>query len=174
MLNATITHNSQIIAHIFSKELRSQGVKFLSPENYTLQLGLIEHPAGKIVTDHIHRQDIQYQVDTTQEFLYIEKGQVKIKLFSEEWQLLGEFILTGGDFVLLVSGGHGLEVIEECRIIEIKQGPYPGDKLAKLYRPEKNSSIPSETSPLFSHSHEKTDIFNHRNSKPHSNEHPSK
>lgn len=134
MLNATITHNSKVIAHIFSKDLKADGVKFLSPESYTLQLGLIEHPAGKIVKDHIHRQDITYQVDTTQEFLYIEKGQVKIRLFSDEWEQLGEFTLSAGDFILLISGGHGLEIVEDCRILEIKQGPYPGDQNAKIFR----------------------------------------
>lgn len=134
MTSGTVKYRDLVIAHFFSHSLKSEGVSFLTPETYTLQLGLIEHAGGKVVQDHIHRQDIKYHVDTTQEFLYIEKGIVKIKLFTPDWQALGEFTLTNGDFVLFVNGGHGLEVIEDCRIIEIKQGPYPGDKNAKTYR----------------------------------------
>lgn len=134
----TISFNNKVIAHIFYKKIKTKGVRFLTPKTYTLQLGLIEHPQGKVVRNHIHRQDIKYKVDTTQEFLYIEKGKVKVKFFSESWDLVDEVVLQNGDFVLFVGAGHGLEVLKDCRIIEIKQGPYPGDKFVKIFQDEKN------------------------------------
>jgi hypothetical protein len=30
--------------------------------------------------------------------------------------------------MLLASGGHGFEFLEETEMIEVKQGPYAGDK----------------------------------------------
>ena len=36
--------------------------------------------------------------------------------------------LAAGDVVLLAGGGHGFEVLEEIEMIEVKQGPYAGDK----------------------------------------------
>lgn len=133
-----IRFKNKIIAHVFYKKITAQGVRFLTPPEYTLQLGLIEHSRGKIIKNHIHKQNIKYKVDTTQEFLYIEKGKVKVKFFSENWDLVDKVILGSGDFVLFVGAGHGLEVLEDCRIIEIKQGPYPGDKLAKIFQNEKS------------------------------------
>ncbi len=38
-------------------------------------------------------------------------------------QLLGE-----GDAVVLVRGGHGFQVLEDLEMIEVKQGPYMGEK----------------------------------------------
>ncbi len=35
-------------------------------------------------------------------------------------------VLSSGDVILLASGGHGFEVLEELEMIEIKQGPYVG------------------------------------------------
>ena len=133
----TIKHKDQTIALIFRHSIKADGVKFLTPVDYTLQLGLIEHQKGHVIKDHIHRQDITYKVDTTQEFLYIEKGRVFIKLYSNHWKPVGEVILKAGDFILFVSGGHGLKILQDCRIIEIKQGPYPGDAHAKIYKDEK-------------------------------------
>ena len=130
----TIEHHGKIIAHIFRKSIRSEGVSFLTPDSYTLQLGLIEHPQGRVIKGHQHRQDIFYNVDTTQEFIYVEKGKLRAFLFSDEWQLVNETVLSAGDFALFISGGHGFEVLEACRLIEIKQGPYPGDELAKIYQ----------------------------------------
>lgn len=130
----TVSSDNQVIAHVFYHNIRAEGVKFLTPDTYTLQLGLIEHKAGKIIRDHIHRQDIKYKVDTTQEFLYIESGKVLIKLFNLKWEEIEQLVLTKGDFILFVGGGHGLEIIDNSRIIEIKQGPYPGDINAKTYK----------------------------------------
>jgi len=130
----TIKKNGKIIALIFKRSIKSDGVRFLTPENYTLQLGLLEHPKGRILEDHMHNPKVKYRINTTQEFLYIEKGKVKVKLFDDNWNLVGEEILTDGDFMLHVSGGHGFEVLEKCRMIEVKQGPYPGEKKAKIYR----------------------------------------
>jgi hypothetical protein len=35
--------------------------------------------------------------------------------------------LAAGDVILLASGGHGFEALEEIEMIEVKQGPYIGD-----------------------------------------------
>jgi len=133
MKQKTIEHKGKIIALIFRKEMSGKGTTFLTPNDYTLQLGLIEHPLGSVLRSHKHNPKIKYKVDTTQEFLYIEKGKVKVSLFSDSWELVTSEILTPGDFMLHVSGGHGFEILEDCRMIEIKQGPYPGEKRAKIF-----------------------------------------
>lgn len=129
-----IKKDGKIIAIVFKKSLKAKGVKFLTPDYYTLQLGLLEHPKGKVLKDHQHNPKVKYWVNTTQEFLYLEKGKVKAKFFDDKWELVSEEILKAGDFLLHISGGHGFEVLEKCRMIEIKQGPYPGEKMAKLYK----------------------------------------
>ncbi|MCX6327803.1 MAG: hypothetical protein NT144_14345, partial [Bacteroidia bacterium] len=37
-------------------------------------------------------------------------------------------LLIQGDVILLAAGGHGFEMIEPSEIIEIKQGPYVGER----------------------------------------------
>ena len=36
-------------------------------------------------------------------------------------------VLGPGDVILLISGGHGFEVLEELNMVEVKQGPYAGE-----------------------------------------------
>lgn len=129
-----IKYRNKICALVIRKKLKAKGVKFLTPRDYTLQLGLLEHPKGTILKDHIHNPEVKYKVDTTQEFLYVEKGKVRVSFFNPDWKLIGKEILNSGDFILHVSGGHGFEVLKKCRMIEVKQGPYPGEKLAKIYK----------------------------------------
>ena len=36
-------------------------------------------------------------------------------------------VIGPGDVILLISGGHGFEVLEEIEMVEVKQGPYAGE-----------------------------------------------
>lgn len=130
-----IIHNNQVLAIFFSKDIRTDGgIKFFTPDYYPLQIGLIEHKDGREVPPHIHR-DLVYDVNTTQEFLYVEKGEgVKVKIFSNEWKEVEELEMNAGDSILFVGGGHSVDIPPDCRLFEVKQGPYPGDKQAKIFK----------------------------------------
>ena len=41
----------------------------------------------------------------------------KIKLFDNERNFISDHILNSGDSILLLSGGHGIEVVEETKFI---------------------------------------------------------
>jgi hypothetical protein len=129
-----IEKNGQIFALVFRQSSRPEGVNFLTPDDYTLQVGMIGHPKGRHIRDHIHNPRIHYQVDTTQEFLYVEKGKIKATIYDYDWNVIKEVVLEAGDIILQVFGGHGFDVLEPCYLIEVKQGPFPGDKLMKFYR----------------------------------------
>ncbi len=129
-----IEKNGQIFALVFRKSLRPTGVNFMTPDDYTLQLGFIGHPSGRQIRDHVHNPHIHYKVDTTQEFLYVESGKIKAVIYDYGWNVIKEGVLNAGDSILQVAGGHGFEVLESCYLIEVKQGPFPGDKLMKFYK----------------------------------------
>ena len=47
--------------------------------------------------------------------------------YKENMEYYCSKILSTGDIILLASGGHGFEMIEDAELIEIKQGPYLGE-----------------------------------------------
>jgi mannose-6-phosphate isomerase-like protein (cupin superfamily) len=130
-----IKHNQKTIAIIYSKTISpKQGVKFLTPQTYPLQIGLHEYQKGaREVPTHYHPH-LRYKVTTTQEFLFVEKGKMDVEIYTNKWQLKAKATLTAGDFVLFVDCGHGIKFHKGAKVFEIKQGPYPGDKKAKIFR----------------------------------------
>ncbi|MFH1456494.1 MAG: hypothetical protein ABIF17_00055 [Patescibacteria group bacterium] len=127
-----IKDGQNLVALIFSNHLKTGGVKFLTPQNYPLQVGLIEHKKDVEIQPHRHR-NLKYNVNTTQEFLYIEKGKLEATFYNIQWKIIKKIMLNSGDFLLCICGGHSFKVINKCRIIEVKQGPYPGDQKAKIF-----------------------------------------
>jgi hypothetical protein len=83
------------------------------------------HPAGTRVKPHIHRRYAKV-IEDVQEVIYIEHGRVEVELFSEDGASLGKSVLNRGDTIILVCGGHAFTMLEDVRMIEVKQGPYKG------------------------------------------------
>lgn len=129
-----IEANGTLYALVFRHDLTvGDGVRFLTPAEYPLQLGVIERKTGYAFRPHIHN-DLRYEVNTTQEFLYIERGRMRVKIFDHDWGPIAETEVGPGDFLLSVTGGHSFDVLEDVRLIEVKQGPYPGDTYAKRFK----------------------------------------
>ena len=129
-----IKHNNQILAILIGNKFNEKGIHFFTPDEFSQQLGYMNHPAGKIIDPHFHNP-IERNVVYTQEVLYIKKGKVKVNFYDEEKFFLFDRLLQTGDVILLANGGHGFEVIEEVEMIEIKQGPFQGDSDKTRFKP---------------------------------------
>jgi len=121
-----IKHNGEILSIIIKSDFKSDGVKFFTPDSFSQQLAYISHGKGKIIEPHIHNE-VKRDVKFTQEVLVIKSGKLKVDFYSSNKIYLESRELSQGDVILLASGGHGFEALEDLEMIEIKQGPYAGD-----------------------------------------------
>lgn len=122
-----ITHAGHILATILRTSYNEQGIKFFTPDDYSQQLAYMNRPKGYVIQPHIHNP-VPRQVQFTQEVLFIKSGKVRADFYDDEKNYLESHILNCGDVVLLAFGGHGFEMLESSEIIEVKQGPYVGDR----------------------------------------------
>ncbi len=102
------------------------GIEFLTPPDYSQQLALISHPAGRVIPAHVHNK-VTREVLLTQEVLVLRSGRLRVDFYDDARAYLGSKVLAGGDVILLARGGHGFQALEPVDLIEVKQGPYSGD-----------------------------------------------
>ena len=122
-----ITHQNQLLALILSHQFNQPGIHFFTPNELSQQLAYMHHPTGKVIQPHVHNP-VPRQVSYTQEVLFIKKGKLRVDFYNDQQEYLDSRILEAGDVILLVTGGHGFEVLEEIEMIEVKQGPYVGEQ----------------------------------------------
>ena len=122
-----ITHNDKLLAIIIPAEYEKDGVEFFTPNNFSQQLAFMSHKKGKIIDAHTHNT-VAREVSYTKEVLIIRKGKLRVDFYDDDRNYIESHIIKEGDVILLAFGGHGFEVIEDCDFIEVKQGPYLGDK----------------------------------------------
>ena len=122
----TIRHDGAILAIIIMDSFDKPGVNFCTPENFSQQVAYLRHPRGKVIEAHVHNF-VHREVLVTQEVLYIKRGKLRVDFYDAKRRYLESRILRTGDAIILVSGGHGFEVLDDTEMIEVKQGPYLGD-----------------------------------------------
>ena len=126
-----IRHNNEILAILLKKNKTQEGFEVLTPPEFSLQFGINVKKKGEKSKAHFH-PSTEATKEPRQEILHIIGGRIKLTLYTTFGKKVGERILNKGDTVLLTKG-HGLEVLEDTRMIEIKQGPFPGPEKDKIF-----------------------------------------
>lgn len=121
-----VKKKNKMLAMIIRNNYQCDGVDFITPNEYSQQLAYMHHPTGKTIDAHVHNL-VHRNVVMTQEVLFIKKGILRVDFYDEYEDYLESRDLHAGDIILLVSGGHGFQVLDEVEMIEVKQGPYAGD-----------------------------------------------
>ena len=115
--------NNKILAIIIKGQTIPKGKNFLTENEAEFQLASFNLDSGTQIKRHIHPNQ-KRNINTTTETLVVIEGKMKVDIYDESLDFIESDILEAGDTVSLIRGGHGLEVINSCKFVEIKQGPY--------------------------------------------------
>jgi hypothetical protein len=119
-----IFDKKKLIALIINpKKIKRKGANFLTPNNFTQQLGVINYPKNHFIAPHTHKKYLR-KVTRTSEVLIIEKGVLRTDFYNNKKKYIFSKILKRGDIIFLHESHHGFKIIKDCSIVEIKQGPY--------------------------------------------------
>lgn len=129
-----IEHDGQLLALILRRHFRAEGTHFVTPDDFTQQLGYIRHPRGHTIAPHLHTTAARSVMDT-QEVLVIIRGRLRVDFYSATREYCESRELFPFDVVLLAAGGHGFEVLEAIEMLEIRQGPYLGGADTTRFEP---------------------------------------
>ena len=86
-----------------------------------------------------HKIEPHYHIETSRDVKKLKKfcllnQEKSVIFFTIEEVFIESTILEKGDVILLASQGHGFEMLEKSEMIEVKQGPYQGDKDKKRFK----------------------------------------
>ncbi|RJR42647.1 MAG: hypothetical protein C4576_15745 [Desulfobacteraceae bacterium] len=128
-------YGGEIIAIVLRYRYRNKDITFFTPDEFSQQLAYMSRPKGYRIAPHVHRTVLR-KVTRTQEILWVKKGAVQVDLYRPDRRHLRSLVLYGGDTILLASGGHGFQMLEDTEMVEVKQGPYAGDRDKERFTPE--------------------------------------
>ena len=119
-----ITHKKKTLAIIIKAGyLKKKGINFFTDRKLLQQVAYMNHPKGYSILPHIHKKNIR-KISGTSEVLIILQGKIKINFYNTSKKYLFSKNAKKNDIVILISGGQGFKMLNNCKFIEVKQGPY--------------------------------------------------
>lgn len=122
-----IKEGDKLLSIIIKSSYVKDGIDFFTPDDFSQQLGYMNRPKGYVIPPHVHNP-VAREITWTQEVLFIKSGIVRVDFYNDSKDYLKSSILQKGDVILLAAGGHGFTMLENAEIIEVKQGPYCGER----------------------------------------------
>ena len=118
------------IAIVVKRDFEKDGVNFVSKEDFPLQLGISSYKKRDKIKAHFHIEK-EIRINKIQEVVHIKSGRTIVNLYDLNGKKFKSVELSEGDTIFFVDGGHGFEMLEDTKIIEVKQGPYFGRDVEK-------------------------------------------
>jgi cupin fold WbuC family metalloprotein len=120
--------NNEIVAKVFKfRKKKFKGIKFFTPNTDNLQVGLMSHPTNHIIQPHYHKNKKKI-IKHMSELLIIYSGKLQVFFYNKKMKRTKSIILNKKDMILLIKGSHGFKTLNKTEMLEIKQGPFSGDK----------------------------------------------
>ncbi|KKQ95732.1 MAG: hypothetical protein UV74_C0013G0339 [Candidatus Woesebacteria bacterium GW2011_GWB1_43_14] len=126
----TVFDGKKAIAIIINGEYPEGSVPHTGLGKGEEALGLLtlNHKKGSTLKRHQHKPT-KRTTSILQECFIVISGKIKIKLYSDKQIFIRSVTLTSGEALLTLSGGHEFKILEDTKILELKNGPYKEDKL---------------------------------------------
>jgi len=106
-----------------SRKFFKDGKKFLTSNESEFQVGVFKLDKGEEIISHTHK-DQNRNIVKTSEAITVISGKLKVNFFDLNQKYIRSIEVSSGESIILLGGGHGIEIIEDSKFIEIKQGPY--------------------------------------------------
>ena len=102
-----------------------EGLDFLTNDESFIQVGTWNYKKDKILDAHFHNY-FDRSSYRTQEVVYVLQGKIKCNLYEEDATYIDSAIVESGMIIVQYQGVHEYEMIEDSRVLEVKNGPYHG------------------------------------------------
>ncbi|MDA9956384.1 hypothetical protein N9D06_02995 [Candidatus Pelagibacter sp.] len=123
-----IIHKNKLYALIIKETYQKEkGISFFTENDANQQIGYMNHPKNYFIKPHTH-QKRETKIFITSEVIILQKGKLRVDFYDTKKKYLFSIILKKNQIIMLVNGGHGFKVLESVKMLEIKQGPFVGNK----------------------------------------------
>ena len=122
--------NNKLLAIYVKFDSLSNEKNFVTDNEFEFQVATFNLDKNTEILRHYHPEQ-KREIIGTSEVLIVQEGSLTIDIYSDKKELIKSLVLEKGDMVNMISGGHGVTINENCKFIEVKQGPYI-DKIDKV------------------------------------------
>lgn len=120
------------LLHMIVRDI-PEGRVNLCPDNQFLQCASLVLPKGTTFKAHRHNWNEVHEIRVTQESWCVLYGAVKVFFYDMDGTLLYNGTIEAGEASFTFDGFHTYEILEDCKVMEYKTGPYISQEHDKTF-----------------------------------------
>ena len=97
----------------------------MTADELPLQIIILNRKKGATTKPHYHIVDERPQNTTRHQIVIVQRGSIKVGIYTKEGDHLGDPILRQNDLILMMEGHEVVFLEDDTKVIEIKEGPFP-------------------------------------------------
>jgi len=121
--------NGQEVAVFIPKISTDKRIDFFTNASDQLQIAAFSMNRGEAIQPHMHLEQKRELLET-HEIIFVQEGILIVDLYSDlkRNKIFKSIEMHQGDLIYLKAGIHGFTIGEDCKFIEVKQGPFVDGK----------------------------------------------
>ena len=119
----TISIGDETYAILVSSEGIKEGSEWIGSQFESLQASRMKYSSGKSFRIHHHILNPR-TIKRTQESFIVISGKVAVDIYDNKALLIGTLEAGPGEAIFVYRGGHGVRVLEDVVMFEIKSGSF--------------------------------------------------
>jgi len=128
-----IENKGQLLALIIRNDYVPKETNFVSDLDHSFQVGFHSAKKGHRYKAHSILPFKKIENFKPNKIYYVNEGRIGIDIYDKEEKKINYVELNPKDMIIFISGGHGVDMLEDGKFIEIKQGPYQKNRNDKKY-----------------------------------------
>jgi hypothetical protein len=135
-MNNKIEVNGELWAILVCAKDIQPGTEWYGNPHEPLQASRMRYNQGSEFKIHKHILNPR-TIKTTQEAFIVISGKVEVGIYDDHCNMVGRLEAWAGEAILVYRGGHGVRILEDALLYEIKAGQYttPSEDKTELHRP---------------------------------------
>lgn len=118
-----ISFNDEVYALLAESEDIKDGTKWFGEPFEPLQASRMKYPEGKSFRIHYHTLNPRI-IKRTQEAFIVIDGKIAVDIYNKRRICLGTIEAGKGEAIFIYRGGHGIRILEDAIVYEIKAGQF--------------------------------------------------
>ena len=115
----------RLYSSIFDLDNTSEGLDFLTNDDAFVQVGTWKYEKGKILDAHYHNT-FERKSYITQEVVLVLEGTIICNLYTTDGEFIASEEIKQNQLIIQFQGVHEYEIMDNSKVLEIKNGPYFG------------------------------------------------
>jgi len=128
-----IEAEGELLAIVVRNSFKSKNLDFVTNLDHSFQVGVHNKKKGERNRAHVSKPFENVKNFNPNKIYYVKKGKVGIDVYNKGDKKVNYVTLNEGDLMIFISGGHGVDYLDNTEMFEVKQGPYRGTEQDKRF-----------------------------------------